>query len=399
MSAPPPSKISLTLAPRPSHTAPKTNGTKRPHTLTTADDDDDDAQPSEQASTNISTFGAGSDGRSEKTTPPRVIAPLSNRNWRSGGGKRQKAGFPEAQTSHGDEVNEGGKTYGLQLASRRRQSRSRSRSRSQSQSRPGSPLEPDTVANETKTAAAQSLEDEALASLTGLRPKGNAQTIAPVVDEDAALRRDIATAPAEPTLAEYDSTPVDGYGAALLRGYLAPGQDFDKWKEGQEEKMRKGRKGGARGVESKREGRRPDLLGMGAKELDVPGKGAKKKVEQKGYMPLARVNRVTGEVISEVELRERVEGKGYMHEKTENGDGGRAHDGRDGRDERDYRRDRDHGYDSDRHRERRRHERDRHDNSRRDRHRRDEYDDRHSSGGSRRHRDRSTDRSRHRRRG
>ena len=409
-------KISISLASRTS-TKPTTNGTKRSHASLTTEDDDEHTTFNEQ-SAQITSFGADNGIRRAKT-PPRVISPLVNRSWRGDRNeqrKRQKSGLPtEARPIAEDEehkIDAGDKKYGLQILERRRSQTEPSITNGHAEGEENTDTQ-----QKTDGAPVRTLEDEALASLKGERSAVNdSHAIAPVSagDEDAAFRRDFSSAPAEPTLAEYDSTPVDGYGAALLRGYLEPGQILEKWKEGQEAKMLRSRKGASgKGVEKKREGRRPDLLGMGAKEMDLPGKevngreGFKRKQEQKEYAPLARVNKKTGEILSENDFRDRVE-KQEEKGRTVQTSGasrletkGRSRDLNEWEKQRDAtrHRERERSYDSDRGKEQPKRNRDRYYEDSRDRRYRQNFDghnDRHDSK-SRRHRDRLREDDRHRR--
>ena len=108
------------------------------------------------------------------------------------------------------------------------------------------------------------------------------------LNEEEALQQDMEERPNAPTLETYSAIPVEGFGAAMLRGM--------GWKEGM-------------GAGKKRDGpsnaslvkKRPELLGLGAKERSVTpsagvgGKGGsqprRERPEMK-YMPL--VKRETG---------------------------------------------------------------------------------------------------------
>lgn len=99
---------------------------------------------------------------------------------------------------------------------------------------------------ETKPAAVpQSADDEAMDALLGKRPKKEDKVI---VTEDDAYARDVSAAGAASTLADYDAMPVEEFGAALLRGM--------------------GWNGEPRGAKQKEVRRRPNRLGLGAKELN-----------------------------------------------------------------------------------------------------------------------------------
>ncbi len=79
-------------------------------------------------------------------------------------------------------------------------------------------------------------------------------------DEEAILRRDTAERPEAPDLEAYAAIPVEGFGAAMLRGM--------GWSEG----MGAGRKRDGP-TNASQAGKRPALLGLGAKERKPPGPG------------------------------------------------------------------------------------------------------------------------------
>ncbi|KDN53541.1 hypothetical protein K437DRAFT_252903 [Tilletiaria anomala UBC 951] len=124
-------------------------------------------------------------------------------------------------------------------------------------------------------------------------------TIPMVVDEEQALRDDVDDRPDAPSLETYTAIPVEGFGAAMLRGM--------GWKEG----MGAGRKrdGPTEAMQVKK---RPQLLGLGAKERqqvadqrgattsgsrrkDAPGSS---RPTARGYMPLVRREAGSGDVIA-----------------------------------------------------------------------------------------------------
>ena len=306
--AAPRTKISLTSnrsKPPPPKPAPA-NGVKRHHALLAQDEAEDDITSRPQNQT-ITSFGAGtSDQDTSDKCAPRIIAPLANKDWRVEGRKRQKSAFPgkdahdDPTTERDDKIESGQVKAGLHV---------KVRPTPASPSPPQSPA-PMNVAPPSATNEPVTEEQKALKELTGETTNGG--TISPVVTEDDAFRRDYTDAPPSPTLAQYDSTPVDGFGAALLRGYLKPGQSLESWKSAQESAMLRSKRGKGHGVEAKREGKRSDLLGIGAKEVDLGGDAKSKsdfrrqKREQEAYLPLMRKNRATGEMLSETELQERL---------------------------------------------------------------------------------------------
>ncbi|KAF1973966.1 hypothetical protein BU23DRAFT_553638 [Bimuria novae-zelandiae CBS 107.79] len=142
------------------------------------------------------------------------------------------------------------------------------------------------------------LQQEAVDAL--VRGKSANDAVIPVVSEEETLRNDLRDAPDAPTLAAYEATPIEGFGAALLRGMGWKGDEAP----GSEKKAPKEIK------------RRPALLGIGAKpeaaagiELEEFGSGAKKwqKKTDIRYTPVALRNKHTGELITEEELKARLE--------------------------------------------------------------------------------------------
>jgi hypothetical protein len=209
-----------------------------------------------------------------------------------------------------------------------------------------------------------------------------------VQTEEDAFLNDVHNAPDAPTLEAYEATPIEGFGAALLRGM--------GWKDGEEI--------GKNGVAAKPKEikRRPALLGIGAKEEAAVGvelgewsggKSKGKKVTQI-YNPVTLRNKHTGEVITEEELKAKLErqsmipdekaprSKSRYHDDSED-DERRREKRREKRDDRDRDRDRrrDGDYDSERRKDKDRrrdkddyYDSDRRRDNRKDRAREDDYD-------------------------
>ncbi|KAF2876233.1 DExH-box splicing factor binding site-domain-containing protein [Massariosphaeria phaeospora] len=128
----------------------------------------------------------------------------------------------------------------------------------------------------------QSLEQQALDSILKGEPAKPQKSIPlPEDDDDVAFRREIHDAPDVPTLQAYEATPVEGFGAALLRGM--------GWKDGEEI----GSKGKAAAA-PKEIKKRPALLGIGAKQGAGQELGA--WAAKQPYNPVVLRNKVTGEV-------------------------------------------------------------------------------------------------------
>jgi len=310
-----------------------------------------------------------------------------------------------------------------------------------------SPEEPvaDTNDEEKEPVVEKSLDEQALDALLGNASVDPSRTIPHAISNEEAFRRDYDEAPSVPTEDDYDAVPVEGFGAALLRGM--------GWKDGQPI----GRNKGNAIKEVKPVQRRPALLGVGAKPaaaLGIPELGAWGEKENKGkkkdaqsYNPVVLRNKITGEEITEEELKaklaaqrndeldlksnqRRQENSGSRHrsdekhikrdrhknyEDRDDRSGWRDRDKRDDRYASDRKRDRsrdDDRYDSDRRRERpkyderddreRQRDRDRDDRDRRKRRWRDGDDDRRERDRKRRDyvddhydSDRKRDRDRH----
>ncbi|KAI0695029.1 DExH-box splicing factor binding site-domain-containing protein [Cytidiella melzeri] len=110
--------------------------------------------------------------------------------------------------------------------------------------------------------------------------------IIPPPSEDDAYRQDVAELPDPATMEDYERTPVDQFGAALLRGM--------GWKEGTAASRKR-----TGPVEPWLPQARPALLGIGAKEkeqFDDGSKGKKKKTfVDKRYIPVIKQERRAGE--------------------------------------------------------------------------------------------------------
>jgi hypothetical protein len=172
--------------------------------------------------------------------------------------------------------------------------------------------ENDVESAEPPPAAAPTEDDAALSALLGGRADG-ARTIpvtaaAAPLGEDELFRRDYAEAQDAPTLADYLAVPAEDFGAACLRGM--------GWRDTE---TIHGAAAPADGAKNKPRAfeRRPALLGVGAKPSSALGveigewggnrKGKGAKVE--AFNPLVMKNKKTGEMLTEQELRDKIEGQ------------------------------------------------------------------------------------------
>ena len=263
-----------------------------------------------------------------------MIAPLRNRDWRDESRRRRAARSSPTDGEQNGNV-EGGSArrsrelevvygtpqpYGLSFVTKADESRN------------------DAEVDGTQTAVALSaetsdglkektVEELALEALTSGKASRKSNIVLPLVDdtadkdstplvsrgatsgvsEDVAFRTDISSRPDSASLADYAAVPVEEFGAALLRGM--------GWKEGDVVGKRKDTISKPRVVE-----RRPALLGIGAKEmpggvgdeLGAWGKGAaagnrKHRRVDKVYNPVVLKNAKTGEMLTEDELKAKVE--------------------------------------------------------------------------------------------
>ena len=132
---------------------------------------------------------------------------------------------------------------------------------------------------------------------------------------------DVREAPDAPSLDAYEATPIEGFGAALLRGM--------GWKDGEEIGKNKGVAAKPKEVK-----RRPALLGIGAKpeaavgtEIGAWGGGkGKKRKEEQTYTPVVLRNKNTGELVTEEELKKKLEAQQLVDE-DEKKSGSRASEG------------------------------------------------------------------------
>ncbi|KAJ4984032.1 pre-mRNA-splicing factor SPP2 [Stagonosporopsis vannaccii] len=343
------------------------NNTK-PKKALLGDDEPDDTNKAQE----IAGFDAAEGGAIDVNGPkekkgPLVIPSLPNRNWREEARRKQLERAPHTQQQQNGDVvmdePEKEVVYGLTVPSKPSEAAEPKTTQA--------PEAMDVDPNDDLTDA-QRLEKQALESLlTGKAT--DTQRVVPAISDEEALRNDLLDAPDEPDVAAYEATPIEGFGLAMLRGM--------GWKDSDGE----ARKGGAAKAPAEVK-RRPALLGIGAKadaakdvelgEFNSKARGKKGRDAPQGYNPVTLRNKKTGEVVSEEELKMRLESQEMLGEEGSAGKEER-------RDDRDRRSDRDRrdesGRDSDRRRDR---------TTKEDR-RRDKYD-----SDSERRRDRRRDRER-----
>jgi hypothetical protein len=366
------------------------NGVK-PKKALLGDDEPDDTPQAQQ----IAAFDAAQGGAIDINGPaekkgPLVIPSLPNRNWRDEARKRKAQLDKAPHTKQTQDVvmdePETEVVYGLTVPTA-------PGSGPESREAPAEAME--TVNDnagvdkdgDADMTDAQRLEAAALEHL--LTGKTNdTQRVVPAITDEQALANDLLDAPDEPSLDAYEATPIEGFGLAMLRGM--------GWKDSDgESRSNKPSRTAPKEVK-----KRPALLGIGAKEtgkeveLGEFNSKARPKKGQKdaptGYNPVTLRNKKTGEVISEEELKRKLESQEMVGEEQGREKESRRHDDEDEsdrkrsrRDDRDRERRRDDDYDSERRRDR----------DRKDDRRRDKYDD-DSDRRREKRRDRSSDRSR-----
>jgi len=290
------------------------NGRKRPHSSLADDSESDDDGSRNRASQLISAFdhtagGAIGVGSPEPVKQPLVIQSQKNKNWREESRrKRGKNLLPaEEQAARQGRLVEGNEgirgeeeIYGLTVVKRK----------DENGDAPMVDIK-EVIMAEKKLKTA---DEEALEAL--LEGKKKSDLILPAIrngddfdtrfaeraNEDDDFKTDVASRPDSASMDDYAAVPIEEFGAALLRGM--------GWKDGDVVGKNKGQSSKPRVVE-----RRPALLGIGAKEvpdgleeLGAWGKGAKKKnMYTKGLAPVLLKNSVTGEMLTEEELKAKKE--------------------------------------------------------------------------------------------
>jgi hypothetical protein len=349
--------------------APAQKDTKKTKLLLGDDEPDDSNTQQEISGWDAAEGGAvDANGRKEKEGP-RIIPALPNRDWRAEVRRKQLAKAPhqQAQNATFDEskMEEPKMQYGLTIL---KKDEAQEDGAAEAEASEPMEVEQDNLTEE------QRLEKKALdALMTG--KSADSDLVIPVQTEEEALLNDLQNAPDAPTLEAYEATPIEGFGAALLRGM--------GWKDGDAI----GKNGAA--AKPREVKRRPALLGIGAKEdaaIGVElgewgrGKGKGKKVVQ-SYNPVTLRNKHTGEMITEEELKAKLEAQNLIpddkpsrskskYDDDSEQDERRREKRKDKRDDRDRRRDDDYDserrkdkerrrdkddyYDSDRHRDKRR---------------------------------------------
>lgn len=303
-------------------------------------DDDDRARGRGEAITGFGADGAeterkAKDARTEKKTF--VIPRQANRDWKTDVKRRGKNLLPEEARAqrNGETVEtepadqDKGIKWGLTV--KEKPAEEAEGEASEAHVDTGKTSENQSETPEEPQKPPRTADQEAMDALLGNTPSG---PLAVIPSEDDAYRRDVETAGAASTLEDYDAMPVEEFGAALLRGM--------------------GWDGEARGPKTKEVRRRPNRLGLGAKELkgEEDLGGWNQKMGKDGKPRRMRLDEYKREENKKKESRRGGEDS-YKRERERERDGGRDRD-------RHRDRDRDRDRDYDRHRDRHRdHDRDR----------------------------------------
>ncbi|KAI8935896.1 hypothetical protein NX059_007409 [Plenodomus lindquistii] len=374
---------------------------KKPRLALGDDEPEDTNKQQEILGWDAAEGGALEVGGKKKEESLRIIPAQPNRDWRTEARRKILEKAPHQQEKDQKAMTEATEAkekeaskiqYGLTIIKKEEPQESKAAETSE-------PMEVET-AKDTLTEE-QRLDKKAMdALLTG--KSTDEDLVIPVQTEEEAFYDDLNNAPDAPTLEAYEAQPIEGFGAALLRGM--------GWKDGEAF----GKNG--KTAKPKEVKRRPALLGIGAKEEAAigvelgawgPKSGKGKKVAQ-SYNPVALRNKRTGEIITEEELKAKLETQNLVTEEQppsksqnkysddEQEDERRREKRRDKKDDRERDRRREDDYDSERRRDK-----DRHSNRRREKEdyndsdrRRDKRRDRDDEYDSERRKDRRRERSR-----
>jgi hypothetical protein len=306
-----------------------------------SDSDNEHASGKHETITGFGAEGAENDRAKKEIKKEYVIARQPNRNWKAdvkaqrggGGGGGKNILPPEARAQRNGESSSSAavetepadqdKAIKWGLTVKEKTTRETDEPEESEQPAKGE-SEVDSKPNPEVEEPARTADDEAMDELLGRKPSKRQAAIIP--SETDAYRRDAETAGVASTLEDYESMPVEEFGAALLRGMGWNGEE--------------------RAPKPKEVKRRPNRLGLGAKEL-------------KGEEDLGGWNQNGGK-----KKRPRLDE--YRRNEERKKDSRREDDSYKRERERERDRDRDRGSDRDRYRDR---DRDRH----HDRHRHREY--------------------------
>ncbi|KOS19045.1 Pre-mRNA-splicing factor SPP2 [Escovopsis weberi] len=257
-SRPNPPSSTLGKRPRPSHHRHALGGAS--DSESEDDGDDDKHRERHERITGFGVEGAETEGGRRQAKAPKeyIIQRQANCSWKDairakGKGQARDPSHPKAGSDREGDPREKDPVdeqkslkWGLTIKERKPEAEeqatktfesSKSSSSSSSKNRAEAPRE------EEKPRTA---DEEAMDALLGRMPQKKDLVIAQPSEDDA-YRRDVEAAGAPSTLEDYEAMPVEEFGAALLRGMGWSGENL--------------------GPEVKQVRRRPNRLGLGAKEL------------------------------------------------------------------------------------------------------------------------------------
>jgi hypothetical protein len=295
--------------PRPNAARPPAPSKRHKGTLNDDSDSDDGVSSAHQEVTSFDAAAGGAISAQPKAVQAaRVIASIPNKDWRAEARRLKGTNLlpPEvvaARNTANDKtiMVEEKPTYGLIINTM--------------EDEPHADGTPDTLMPDAPTngSIAKTEDDAALQALLGQGEQNSTMVIAAAAEntdwrlsrstEADAFKSDVRNRPDQASLEDYDAVPIDGFGAAMLRGM--------GWKDG--EGIGKGKRKLAPTI-SKVPGKRQALLGIGAKPTagapeDFGVWGVKKgRIEKtEAYNPLVLKDKTTGELITEDELKARRE--------------------------------------------------------------------------------------------
>ena len=297
---------------------------KRPHSaLAEPDSDHEDETSGPQLVSAFDQSGAVVTENLSKGQAPLVIQVEKNRDWREESRKkRRKNLLPEevraAQQSDQNgsepkahvERDEVSKISGIQFVSKDQDGDVKMPDLEAAQPTPAQEPEKPKTADEEAMEALLGGEKKSTLQIPALeaddRNGHDSPDFADYDNEDDRFKADVASRPDVSNIDDYTAVPVEGFGAACLRGM--------GWKDG--EAVGKRREGMSAPKAPIIKERRPALLGIGAKEtpggvgdeFGAWGKAAKgKRKTDLTYNPVLLQNSVTGEKLTEEELQRKKE--------------------------------------------------------------------------------------------
>lgn len=216
-------------------------------------DDDEQRYGKHEVVTGFGADGAAVDHNKKKEKPVKkeyVIERMANRDWKS----ELKANRP-SRNGLPPEARQNGATKETEAADQDKQMKwgltvkeKKADNENDDGNAPEATADPAKEDKLEPPVAPRTADEEAVDALLGKKRPSEERVIQQPVTEDDAYQRDVDAAGAMSTLEDYEAMPVEEFGAALLRGM--------------------GWDGKSTGSKRKEVKRRPNRLGLGAKELN-----------------------------------------------------------------------------------------------------------------------------------